>query len=330
MEAALACGLALLCVAGAVLFAGDDAGRQASRGGRGGSRAATAISPSMAPRTASGRLYAVDLHAVHPPPRWPPPRCLADAALAAALTPILRHRTGSVAVGIFDQATGVTASYGGRTAFHTASIVKVDILAALLLDSQRRHAALGQYDRDLATEMIESSDNDAASTLWDTIGGGPGIAAADHDLGLRDTVPDPEGYWGLTSTTVTDQLRLLAVLTSPRSPLTPASRRFELSLLRHVDPGQAWGVTAAADPGTRPAVKNGWLPASPQGWWMINSIGVISHAGHRLLAAVLSSGQPSPGVGIAQVEALAKAAAAAVTALPGARHRDHPHAQACT
>jgi hypothetical protein len=46
---------------------------------------------------------------------------------------------------------------------------------------------------------------------------------------------------------------------------------------------------------------------------VINSIGVISHHGQRLLVAVLSSGQPSQQAGIQQVQAAAKAAAAAVT-----------------
>jgi hypothetical protein len=78
--------------------------------------------------------------------------------------------------------------------------------------------------------------------------------------------------------------------------------------------GQDWGVTAAASAGTRPAVKNGWLPLGPDGQWVINSIGVISHAGQRLLVAVLSSGQPSESVGIGQVQAAARAAATAVTA----------------
>jgi hypothetical protein len=51
----------------------------------------------------------------------------------------------------------------------------------------------------------------------------------------------------------------------------------ELGPLRDVGPAQAWGVTA----GTRLAVKNGWLPAGPDGTWVINSIGVVRHAGGR-------------------------------------------------
>src|SRR5262249_48838135 len=87
---------------------------------------------------------------------------------------------------------------------------------------------------------------------------------------------------------------------------------------------------------TRPAVKNGWMPDGPAGLWVINSIGVISHHGHRLLLAVLSSGQPSQLAGIRQAQAAARAAAAAITTTPPCppprtpahpaptRHHHHP------
>jgi hypothetical protein len=160
--------------------------------------------------------------------------------------------------------------------------------------------------------MIEDSDNDAASALWNIIGAAAGLAAGDQALRLRHTVPGPDDWWGLTSTTVTDQLRLLHALTSRRSPLTGASRRYELTLMRDVETGQNWGVTAAAGPRTQPAVKNGWMPDGPLGLWVINSIGVVSQHGQRLLVAVLSSDQPSQQAGIQQVQAAAEAAAAAM------------------
>jgi hypothetical protein len=226
---------------------------------------------------------------------------------------VLRHRTGRLAVGVTDLSTGVTTTYHPHQPFHTASIVKADILATLLLQSQRQHAGLSPDEQDLATAMIEESDNDAATDLWNIIGATQGLAAGDRVLRLRHTVPGQDGWWGLTSTTVADQLRLLSALTSRRSPLTGASRRYELALMRDVDPGQNWGVTAAAARRTRPAVKNGWMPDGPLGLWVINSIGVITHHGQRLLVAVLSSGQPSEQAGIQQVQAAAKAAVAAIT-----------------
>ena len=245
------------------------------------------------------------------PPRSP--ACSRHAALTTALAPVLRGQTGLLAAGVTDLSTGITATYHPRELFHTASIVKADILATLLLQRQHQAAGLSPAEQQLATLMIEESDNDAASALWDVIGAAAGLAAADQVLGLRHTEPGPGGLWGLTATTVTDQLHLLADLTSAAGPLTAASRHYELGLMRSVEPGQNWGVTAAAGRASLPAVKNGWLPDGPSGWWVINSIGVVRHDGQRLLITVLSSGQPSQTAGISQVQAAARAAAASVT-----------------
>jgi hypothetical protein len=247
-----------------------------------------------------------------------------DARLAAALTLVLWDYTGRAAVGVTDQATGVTAVYHGTESFDTASIVKADILAVLLLQLQQAGASIGAADRQLAARMIEDSDNAAASALWAVVGEGPGLKAGNAALGLNQTVPGPGGYWGLTTTTITDQLRLLAVLTSARSPLSAAARGYELSLMRDVEAGQNWGITKAASTGTRPAVKNGWLPVGPQGLWVINSIGVISHAGHQLAIAVLSAGNPSQSAGISLVQAAATTVACAVAAA-GASSPDGSH-----
>jgi len=252
-------------------------------------------------------------HSPAPPPSPQQRACPARAALLAALAPVLRYRTGMLAVGVADPSTGVTATYHSRQAFHTASIVKAGILATLLLQLQHQHAGLSPGEQDLATAMIEDSDNGAASALWNVTGAAAGLAAGDQALRLRHTVPGQDGWWGLTSTTVTDQLHLLSALTSPRSPLSAASRRYELNLMRNVEAGQNWGVTAAASRGTHPAVKNGWMPGGADGLWDINSIGVVTHHGQRLLVAVLSSGQPSQQAGIDQVQAAAKAAASAIT-----------------
>jgi hypothetical protein len=236
----------------------------------------------------------------------------ADRALAVALARILKAHTGDLAVGIIDRTTGVRATYGGWHRFHTASIVKADILAAMLLHHQTMGTPLTASERQLATRMIENSDNDAAQDLWNDDDEADGIARADASLGLGHTAPGEGGYWGLTSTTVGDQLTLLSDLTSVDSPLSAASRSYELGLMRHVEPDQSWGVTAAATPGTSSAVKNGWLP-DPQ-LWVINSIGVVHYEGQVLLVAILSDDQPTEAGGIAQVEAAASSAAKAVVA----------------
>ena len=234
----------------------------------------------------------------------------ADERLRGALAPVLEYRTGHLAVGVIDDSTGMEAVYDGSERFHTASIVKADILAALLLQHQQAATTLGEEEQEQAAQMIENSDNDAATDLWYDVGAADGIADANVKLGLLHTAPGQDGYWGLTSTTVIDQLRLLSDLASAHSPLSADSRTYELGLMREVEPDQRWGVTAAATQGTVSAVKNGWLP-DPQ-LWVINSIGVIRHAGQVLLVAVLSNDQASEAGGIAQDEAAAVAAADAV------------------
>ena len=236
-----------------------------------------------------------------------------DSQLAIALRPVLRQQTGSLAVGVIDRSTGVTATYRAGLQVHTASIVKADILAALLLRHQQEGLALSRPDRAEATAMIEQSDDDAGTDLWNEVGAAAGVAAANTVLKLTHTIPAAAGHWGLTSTTVADQLRLLTDLVARSSPLAPASRAFELRLMERVAASQAWGVPAAASPGTEPAVKNGWLP-DPQ-LWVINSIGVVHRDGQELLIAVMSDDQPSEAVGIQQVQQAAVAAAETVTGL---------------
>jgi beta-lactamase class A len=234
-----------------------------------------------------------------------------DRKLAAALRPLVRAGTGHLAVGVIDIGTGAEAVYGARRHFHTASIEKADILAALLLQHERAGTSLTDREAQLAVPMIENSDDQAASSLWRLAGGRAGVAAVNQQFGLSHTVMGRSGLWGLTSTTVADQLRLLTELTQPTSPLSVTSRDYELGLMENVQAGQRWGVSAAATPGTSYALKDGWLPDPDL--WVLNSIGVVEHGRQQLLIAVLSDDQPNEAAGIAADSAAAAIAARVVT-----------------
>jgi beta-lactamase class A len=235
----------------------------------------------------------------------------AQPDLAAALAPEIRDDGGGhFAVAVDDLTSGSQVAYGGTQEFVTASIVKVDILFTLLYRAQQAGQALTPEDQDLATTMIENSDNDAASDLYDDVGGAGAIDGANRVCGLSETTAGTDGYWGLTTTTVDDQIRLLRTVFTRPSPLSPASQEYIQSLMSQVEADQQWGVTAAADPGTQFMVKNGWLP-NPD-LWEINSIGEVTHDGQRMLIAVLSDDNASEDSGISLVEAAAKAAASAV------------------
>jgi beta-lactamase class A len=235
----------------------------------------------------------------------------AQPDLTAALASQIRDDGGHFAVAVDDLTTGSQEAYGGTEEFVTASIVKVDILVTLLYQAQEAGQALTGEDQDLATTMIENSDNDSASDLYYDVGGAEAIDDANRVCGLSETTVGTDGYWGLTTTTVDDQIRLLRVVFTSPSQLSSASQEYIQSLMSQVEAGQQWGVTAAADPGTRFMVKNGWLP-NPS-LWEINSIGEITRDGQRMLIAVLSDDNATEDSGISLVEDVARSAASAMT-----------------
>jgi beta-lactamase class A len=227
-----------------------------------------------------------------------------EAALSARLGQI-DAGSADVAVAVLDRRTGTGYRYSSTRQFQTASIVKVDILATLLLQARRAGRSLAAADRSLATAMIGRSDNDAASTLWRRTGG---IAWSSVTFGLTSTRPGTDGDWGETMTTADDQLRLLAHLAEPAGAVPDGA--YVLDLMADVATDQDWGVSAAAGAGEQTALKNGWLPVS--GRWIINSLGRITDADTDLLIVVLSRGHASFAAGVRTVEQIARLVRATV------------------
>ncbi|MFJ7305217.1 serine hydrolase [Streptomyces sp. NPDC099088] len=212
-----------------------------------------------------------------------------------------RAREGRLSIALSDITNGQRLVYG-ESRFDTASIVKVNILAAVLLQVQdsSRHLTDGEARR--ARAMIESSDNAAASALWRSIGGAAGLDAANERLGLNSTHAGQGDLWGLTQTTVEDQVKLLRAIFNAPSVLSTSSQAYLRNLMENVIPGQDWGVSAAPVDRARTALKNGWLQRTTSGRWDINSIGRITCGKRAYLLAVLSDGNLTKTRGIAAVE----------------------------
>jgi hypothetical protein len=224
-----------------------------------------------------------------------------DARLAAALRPVLSAHPGRLAVGVMDLTTGATVSYDAGEPIRGGGVVTADILAALLLQHQQADTPVSDAEAALAAAMIENGSVSAATQLWNLVGGAPGLAAANTTLKLRGTVPAPAD-WTWTSTTVADQLQLLADFVEPSSPLRPSARDYALGLMADAGPGQRWGVLAAASAHTTGAVSNGELHGPA---WVVGSLGVIQRSGNELLVAVLSDRNPAQGPAITAVQAAA-------------------------
>jgi hypothetical protein len=197
----------------------------------------------------------------------------------------LRGRNGSHSVSVYDRVTGLYCIYNGSKHFDSASIVKAIILGALTRWHQETKTSLSSWEKNEATLMIEQSDNDAATALWDELG----TYNLQHFLNLASmgqTELGQDGEWGLTQVTAHDEMLLLKLLTASNSVLDTSSRNYELNLMAHVTSWEAWGVTAGTPSNVTWHVKNGWLPDATG--WHINSIGAFTGHGRDYLMAVLS------------------------------------------
>jgi hypothetical protein len=253
---------------------------------------------------AGGKTRRLDKRAISPVANKKATALPADIFTAPAIASYLAGTTGDVTAAVYDAENGQTSLYRPGIEENTASIVKVDILATLLSQSQAQDVALTPLQQATAQGMIEESDDNDATDLWDTVGQAYGISHFNEQIPLTETAPNTEGYWGLTQTSASDQVQLLQKVAYPNSLLSDTSRAYMLSLMTNVDPSQSWGISAGIPPGVTVAIKNGWLP-DDSGIWQVNSIGYVDGDGRNYLIAVLTNGYTTEGQGISTIEGLA-------------------------
>ena len=221
-----------------------------------------------------------------------------DPLATPAMRAYIASRTGDIAIGVQNLLTNRTYLWNGGSEQDTASIVKVDILETLLHQLHGRPIPGG--DVPTAVGMIKDSDNDDATALWNQDGGAPAVAAYDRLVGTGHTTPNVD--WGLTTTSVGDELKLLDQLLEKHALIDQGAQHFALGLMENVTPSQAWGVSGGVPSGVSVALKNGWLPFG--GGWHINSIGRIRGDARWYLIAVLTSFNPSEHYGIETINAI--------------------------
>jgi hypothetical protein len=248
---------------------------------------------------------------VSPTPTGPSPEELAAAERAARarkLDTALKKYAASApefSVAVLDKKTGQRYSYRGTEKYDTASIVKAQILACMLLQAQDAGRKPTSGEMSLAKPMIRLSDNNATTSLFQHLGGRSAISRCNKRLGLKSTVVNTA--WGLTKTTVNDQMRLLTALVDEDGPLDAQSRKTAFTLMSSVDETQDWGIPSVAKAGETATVKNGWdTRTADGGLWAINTIGRVVSDDTDVSIAVLSHNNQSMPAGIKLVEKVAK------------------------
>ncbi|GLZ80925.1 hypothetical protein Afil01_57320 [Actinorhabdospora filicis] len=198
--------------------------------------------------------------------------------------------------------------YHPELRFETASIVKVDILATLLY---LQDAPLTRDQRDMASDMITLSDNDATNELYGDIGGPAGLSKANEAFGLSET--EAGWDWGAVSTSAADQVRLWHAVMYPG-----VLSEDEVALIRELTASvvseQVWGVDRLSVPGSVVRLKNGWdWRDNLDGRWLAHSVGMIETPGEPdVFVAILTSGHTDYEDALDVVSAIGSLIAAAV------------------
>ena len=224
------------------------------------------------------------------------------AKLSRQIARALHGTSSTVGIAADDSEERISCRYHQWRRFHSASVIKVITLCALLHELRGRQN-LSPDQAALAETMITESDNDAQDTLWNEIG----MDALQRFLTaarMNHTRLGQDDYWGLTEVNAHDELRLLHLLINPNPVLDRASRRYALGLMADVIPGQRWGVPAGAPPDVTVHLKNGWLP-DPE-LWDVNSIGDFTRRDVDYSIAILTRNDPDMAYGVSVVEKVAK------------------------
>jgi hypothetical protein len=182
--------------------------------------------------------------------------------LSAEADRIARGRQTPVGAAVLNMRTGEMFSYEGTQPFPMYSTVKVPIMLTLLQQAHTQRRTITQEEDQLIRLMIQYSDNNATTTLYNRVGAAVGVSNYLQSNGITNTTM--KNYaWGLSTTTARDMTRMMAKLGNCTT-LTPDLCNYALTIMRGVISSQRWGVSGGVPQGGSVALKNGWYPE--EGW----------------------------------------------------------------
>ena len=218
-----------------------------------------------------------------------------------------------VTAAVYDDRTGCWYHLRQGQVMTTASVVKMEIMAGVLLRAQEQGRPLTRFEYTRLGPMIVNSDDTAATALWQNLGGARGMQGVGDRFGLGAT-NEIEPYWGLTTTTAQDQAAFVERLLQGAGPLDARHRGSAWWYLQHIRPDQQWGIRSGVPAGWAVGHKNGFAP-SPCCGWRVNSVGYVADpAGGGYAIAILSDSWGSIAEGVPMVEAVSRYVAWSLTA----------------
>lgn len=176
---------------------------------------------------------------------------------------------GQVGIAVLDRVTGQYVDNGApaATSVGAASLVKVLMAEEIFHQNNLGLIALSAADLTRIQAMLTTSDDQAASVLYDTYGGASLVQSAMDRHGMTESAASTDpSQWGFATITARDMVTFYDHFLDGSIPA--ADREFMLSAMRAYSPNgtdgfnQIYGVPAATDPAelvTELAVKQGWM-----------------------------------------------------------------------
>ena len=178
-----------------------------------------------------------------------------------------------------DRRIGSATSTSDRT--NAESSIKVWIAADYLRDAQEDGRALSEGQLALVDQAIRASDDQAAETMYRSLGRDEIFDDLAETCGVRVTTSRPY-YWAWGQITADDATRILGCVLD-RAPRYRHGDRL-LDDLHHVDADGAFGIPQALGPNVPVAVKNGWTAHGDTGQWNVNCVAAWDHYTLAVLA----------------------------------------------
>jgi beta-lactamase class A len=237
-----------------------------------------------------------------------------DPSFAADLA--RRYPGIKVTAAVYDVQTGCWHHLNQGMQITTASVIKAQVLGAVLLRAQDQARALTAWERSQIAPMISYSFNPETSALYQHVGSAAGMHATDPRFGATATTHT--ATFGLTRSTAVDRTLVALRLLHGGGDLRQAGRDQAWAYMTHVHPLQQWGITAGVPAGWTVAQKNGFYPSSGIGW-RVGSSGFVRRddADQGYAITVMTEGGGDQATGMRLVEDVSRGAAAVLTVGPG-------------
>lgn len=223
--------------------------------------------------------------------------------LDAALAEYAAASDVTFSAAVYEAGSGRSWYYNPEGSYLEASLVKVPILLTLLRQATEEDRELTLEEEYLTVMMIEYSDNEATTALYQALGGAEALSRTYELLGVSETAATET--WGGNDTGVADQLKIARAVLDGVDWISSSLQDYAVELMENVEDGQKWGISAGVpDDSAEIALKNGWLQDDNLAW-NVGSVGFVRADGTEYAVVVLTAGTATMEDGVSVVEDVA-------------------------